>query len=178
MTGALVLFAAGSVAQLSTAIFLSLFGLLGFTFFKPFIISNETAVATLAQFQIFMVVFLGMIGKLDESKFHGFDGVFIGVLLVIVTVLVMGSALALIIIEGWFEVDRRENFDERVNWLKSLGSRGSHGLSASEDERKAQSDDEDRNMGFQQSNPMAEAHGEVELGPVGSRRAPEDAADE
>ena len=115
MTGALVLFAAGSVAQLSTAIFLSLFGLLGFTFYQPFIMSNETAVATLAQFQIFMVVFLGMIGKLDQSKFEGNDGTFIGILLVIVTIMVLGSALALIIIEGWFEVDRREDFGERVS---------------------------------------------------------------
>ena len=58
MTGALVLFPAGSVSQLSTAIFLSLFGLVAYAYFRPYICWEESGVASMAQFQIFVVVFL------------------------------------------------------------------------------------------------------------------------
>ena len=110
MTGALVLFPAGSVSQLSTAIFLSLFGLVAYAYFRPYICWEESGVASMAQFQIFVVVFLGLLGKLDESTFDGNDGKFIGVLLVVLTVLVILSVVLLLVLES--SADENDASDE------------------------------------------------------------------
>ena len=120
MTGALVLFSAGSVSQLSTAIFLSLIGLVGFTWFRPFLLGPHTIVASMAQFQIFVVVFLGLIGKLDKEKFEGTDGTFIGVLLVVLTVIVLLTIIVLLVVELWFDNHHLDNDFRSLDRLKEF----------------------------------------------------------
>lgn len=170
MTGMLVLFNAGSVSQLSTAIFLSLFGLVSYTMFQPFNLKSETAVACIAQFEIFTVVFCSLVGKLDQEKFEGSDGSFIGVMLVVLTILVVFSAIVVLCYQTVSGPDESRSLDtldrmhsittERAQpkgtvamkavTLFQMRDKGSHGSAGDDPEKQQGGGDES----FYTINPM------------------------
>ena len=94
MTGTLVLLPAGSVSQLSMAIFVSLAALASYINFKPFIKIEENVVAVVTMLNIFITVFMGLLLKLagDES-FSGGDSRFIGWMMTVLTIAVLVLAI-------------------------------------------------------------------------------------
>ena len=81
--------------QLSVAIFLSLLFLEAYTITLPYMEMDENILAIAAQLVIFIICFCGLVGKLDEDKFQGTDGAFVGFFLTTVTSLVLGLAVAI-----------------------------------------------------------------------------------
>ena len=108
-------------------------------------------VASMAQFQIFVVVFLGLLGKLDESTFDGNDGQFIGVLLVVLTVLVILSVLVLLVCES--KAEENEHAEE-FRSLERLTGR----LTKLQTERNTRTTLDDRKSFFQVCAAVSDLH--------------------
>ena len=75
--------------QLSLGIFTCFFSVALQTMFMPYHTSGENAFAFMTYTLTFLVMFVGLIGKLDSSKFEGADGDGVGMLLAVLTVFVI-----------------------------------------------------------------------------------------
>ena len=85
MTGVLVIFQQGSVMQLSLGLFSCIGAALLQTSFSPYLDRHENHFALVVEMNLIVVVFIALIGMLEEEYLVGREGNVIGIFLVILT---------------------------------------------------------------------------------------------
>jgi len=92
LTGVLVAFDRGSVTQIVTGILVALMFLLLQALTTPYASLGLNAIGLAADLDLFLVLFIGMLGSVDPSKFKGENGKALGALLIalVIAVLIVG----------------------------------------------------------------------------------------
>lgn len=102
------------------AIFVSLLFLEAYTLYRPYMEMDENLLAIASQLVVFIICFCGLVGKLDENKFEGSDGKFVGYLLTTFTGLVLGLAASIAIYQAVGRSRKRGGASDRLQWLRRL----------------------------------------------------------
>lgn len=101
LTGALTVFEPGSVFQLFVGMMICIGSLMMYSHFMPFIFADDNWMATAAQFEIYVVLVLGVLLNLQDADASSEDHHAVGVLLVTCTCLIFGAVIFIELLTGW-----------------------------------------------------------------------------